>query len=45
MGRITLTLERSTIQKLRLKAIHESVQPCEIVERLLKPEVGPYVLQ
>jgi len=44
LGRITLTMELDTITKLRFASISERVQPCEFVERLLKPVVRPYVL-
>jgi len=44
MGRITLTMERDTIVKLRFASISEGINPCEFVERLLKPVVRPYVL-
>lgn len=45
MGRITLSMERATINKLRHAAIEQGVQPCELVEEVLKPIIAPYVVQ
>jgi hypothetical protein len=43
-GRIVLTLEAETLKKLRHAAVEEGVDPCVIVERLLKPFVRPFVM-
>lgn len=43
-GRITLTLDKEVLAKLRVAAIYEGTEPCRIVENLLRPAVRHIVV-